>query len=51
MHQRQGKREDGKTSEKVKKMRGIEAQRVKHPNQTRANDVLIGGEEYMGKIK
>ena len=34
--------------EENEERRGIEAQRVKHPNPSRANDALIGEEEQNG---
>ena len=35
----------------MKERREIEAQRVKHPTSSQANDALIGDEEENGKIK
>ena len=45
-HQRQGNREEGKTSEKrAEKMKGIVAQRMKIPTPSWQIDALLGDEE------
>ena len=36
---------------KVKKRKGVEAQRVKHPTPSQATDALIGEKEQNGKQK
>ena len=49
--QRQGKREEGKTIERVNERKGIEALRTKHPTTSRAIDALIEEEEQNVKQK
>ena len=41
--------EKEKQVRRVKKRKGVEAQRVKHPTLSRANNALIGKEEQNGK--
>ena len=50
-HECQGKKQEGKTSEKNEEKKGIEAQRAKNPTPSRATDELIGDEEQNGKKK
>ena len=44
-------KERKKNERRVKRKKGIEAQRVNHPTPSRATDVLIGDEEQNGKLK
>ena len=48
-HQRQGKREEGKTRRRAKKRKGVEAQRVKQFTSFQAIDEHIGDEEQNRK--
>ena len=50
-HQRQGNREEGKTSKEREKRKEIEAQRGKHPTSSRVTNALIGDEVQNGNQK
>ena len=48
---RKQKKQEGKTSEKREEKKGVKAQKVETPTQSRVTDALIGNEEQNGKQK